>query len=159
MKKVLLLSLIVLTSASFSDTSSLSTQTDKISSIRDTKKSWPVRIYFAKEKDSLPESFRVTGKVVAESKRAPDCGGDAYGGTLKIRPSEKIEGYKPEFVYVIIFCLSGSNEGFLGQTISLDLTKAYEDEHPCHCDLIENEFDSEGIPFYCVADPKTLNNK
>ncbi len=131
MKKVLLLSLIVLTSASFSDTSSLSTQTDKISSIRDTKKSWPVRIYFAKEKDSLPESFRVTGKVVAESKRAPDCGGDA----------------------------SGSNEGFLGQTISLDLTKAYEDEHPCHCDLIENEFDSEGIPFYCVADPKTLNNK
>jgi hypothetical protein len=115
-----------------------------------------VRIYFAKDKDSLPESFSVTGKVVAESKHSPYCGGDAYGGTLKIRLSHKSASYDPEFVYLIVWCLSDMKDDFVGKNVSLKATKAYEDDHPCDCDLIENEIDSGGIPFYCAKNLKIL---
>jgi hypothetical protein len=150
-----LVPLIVVLTAGLSYPSQQGQHTDKISSVKDQRKSGPVPIYFAKDKDSLPESFEMTGKVVAQQWE-PYCGDLAQGSTLKIRPSQKIDGYNPEFVYMIIGCTPETNHNFTGKTVRIDAKKTYESDIPCHCSTIQNDIDSHGIPFYCAEHIKIL---
>jgi hypothetical protein len=148
-KTIFVLLTVVLTTG-ISHPSSSARQTDKISSVRDERKSGPVRIYYGKDKDSLPESFDLTGTVVQQT-LAPECGDVMFGSTLKIRPSQKITGYSPEFVYVVVLCMSEISRDFIGKTVNMHVKKSYAGEHPCECELIQNRIDSQGIPFYCAG--------
>jgi len=155
---ILLLAIVVLsTTSQLLYPSSRLQQADKISSVKDDRKSGPVRIYYAKDRDSLPESFDLTGTIV-EQTLSLSCGVVVFGGTLKIRPSQKIPTYSPEFVYVVAFCLSEKGRDFIGKTATLHVTKSYTGENPCKCELINNKIDSHGTPFYCAGDLKIVPN-
>ena len=142
-----ILFLIVIIGSSFS--SRALQKSTGISSVRDEKKSNPVHIYYAEDRDSLPESFEFKGTVVERSP-VNACGGTWFGGTLKIKPLKNISGYTPEYVYAIVECLDQIDKGLVGKTVRVKVTKAYAGDKPCNCEEIQNRIESDGVPFYCA---------
>ena len=77
----------------------------------------------------------------------PDCGGVLFGGTLKIKPFQRTPGYRPDHVYVVVWCLGDLGHDFVGRSVRMRVAKAYDSDKPCDCELIQNKIESRGIPF------------
>ena len=82
------------------------------------------------------------------------CGIIAWAGTLKIKLENKIDGYNPEYVYVLVPCFMDERgqRKYLKKCVDVTVTKQYAKGKPCYYDLVANDIDSKGVPFYCLQE-------
>ncbi len=126
----------------------------------------PVPVVFGRKDDGLPEKMGVRGVIKDLTFISAGCGGVAWAGTLRIRLDEKISGYSPEDVFVVVGCFPDfekfgyQRDRYLNQSVMLTVSKLYPEYQfgvfadinkvPCPFDLITNKINSKGVPFYCT---------
>ena len=132
----------------------------------------PVPVVFGRKDDGFPETMTVTGVIKDLTFIKAGCGGVAWAGTLRLELKEKVSNSPPKDVFVVVGCFPdfekfGSNrKSYLNKPVRLTVSKLYPDlrfssiiaagrdvlKVPCAFDLITNEINSKGIPFYCTSE-------
>jgi hypothetical protein len=127
----------------------------------------PVPIVFGRKNDGLPEKIEVRGTIEDLTFARAGCGVVAWGGTLRVRLDRKIPGYPYKDVFIVISCFPDfekfdHRDQYIDKPVALALSKLYPqyqfgmfkdiNKVPCAFDLITNQIDSEGVPFYCTQD-------
>ncbi len=162
---------------------SVYSQWDKTKKLEASDVSAPVAIVFGSLSDGFPEHIRVRGKIKDLTFSRAGCGTVAWGETLKIELTQRIDKYAGKNVFIMKGCFGdfekfGRNKKkYLDREIEFDAFKLYPqyqfgllqdiNKVPCAFDLITNELHSEGTPFYCtrtnisraIEEFERLNNK
>lgn len=110
-------------------------------------------IVYGKEDDGFPNEVKAKGTIVKANTSGRLCGTFANAGTLKIKLDEKNEGYKDDYLYVIVLCLFSTKDGeeFLNKRIEVSAKKLIK--YPYTFDvMLSNNLDTKGIPFYLSDD-------
>src|SRR5690242_9590459 len=64
----------------------------------------PISFAYGRKGDGFPDDLNIRGTITELTFAQAYCGGIAFAGTLKIKLLNKIEGYPPENVFVVVTC-------------------------------------------------------
>ena len=95
------------------------------------------------------------------------CGIVAWGGTLRIKLTQSIPGYRYDDVFVMVPCFPDFEKygndrlKYIDKSVALDVAKLYPEykyglfadikKVPCPFEIITNKLDSKKVPFYCTG--------
>lgn len=99
---------------------------------------------------TLPDTIAITGKIVAVS--FGYCGYICLGGTVRIRLTQPIPGYKFPYAFVVTACLS---EPDTSRIVSMKASKLRQQEKECYYRNITNSINSQAVPFYKLSEQET----
>jgi hypothetical protein len=98
----------------------------------------------------------VKGKIV-DVTVGTSCGIFCGCGTIKVKLSDKLEGYSEPHVFIAIPCFNVNSKKFLNKRINIKVELLSIDNNDCFWNEVPmNNLDSKGIPFYI---PKNLDEK
>lgn len=105
-------------------------------------------VVYGRVGDGFPDSISISGTIADVDFREANCGDIVTAGTLKIRPDTKIEDYRSEFVYAVVYCAETSDgKKYLGKKIEMSAVKLLKFPYT-YSVFVSNKFDSMGVPFY-----------
>jgi hypothetical protein len=151
--------LLLLTLISFCQLQTLAQEKPKSKNERTVEEriSQPVLVKFGKKDDGFAESLKIRGTIIELTFGQAYCGTIFWSGTVKVKLLNKIEGYPYENVFVVVPCFldPDNEEKYLNKTINLEVSKSYDNynrydkKKPCYFEIITNNINSGGVPFYC----------
>lgn len=108
----------------------------------------PFPVVYGKKTDGFPNKIKLEGTIVDASPAPFYCGTLAVAGTLKIKLSQKLKGYRDEFLYAVVLCFAvEKKEDLIDQKIAVEAVKL--EKYPYKFGVsVTNNIDSKGIPFY-----------
>lgn len=104
----------------------------------------------------LPDLIRVIGIIDAEPSLGM-CGIFCFGGVIKVKLTQKIEGYKEDYIFLVTACLR--SEVRKNDHINVQASKLKFNEEECYYQNIMNPFNSNGVPFYKLSEKETATIK
>lgn len=107
-----------------------------------------INIEYFNKGDTLPKNMNITGEIIGVS-QGTSCGIFQSSGTLKIRLKKKNKAYRDSFLYIVISCLTMSDE-LIGKKVSIKVKALYLNNKKCLKPIL-NKFNSDGTPFYWLS--------
>jgi hypothetical protein len=115
-----------------------------------------VPIVYGKKHDGMPLKLKMRGVISEVSPAWIYCGVLATAGTIKVQLTDNIEGYPHKSVYLVLPCFgedkAKAEAKYLNRALNVEVQKLYAPGKPCYFEVMLNQINSHGVPFYCLKD-------